>query len=385
LGLQGLLLQDGLSQERRGAGAFNLRRAFGTPQHGQIPGGGVYSADPLRIGHDIMTEVLIYGAGAIGSFLGYLFSELEAGERREEEKRTGKKEKKAPVMENVALLGRPGHIQRIRERGLQISLAEGESPRLIRFRHCFVDLNELARSEFTPDLVMVCVKTHSLPVVLREIRRSGLLDGKLKDAEFVLFMNGMGNRERFDLPQNRVFEGIISVGVKFSEDGKIELKGRGKAVFEAAISEDAKRLIKARLEEKGFLAEFAEDFKRQQWKKLFANAVINPITALTREKNGIVLSEHLAGVVSRIVGECVAVAEKEGHRFSEGEVLEFVRSVAEMTAANTSSMLQDVLRGRQTEIDSINGYVLDRAAKHGLAAPANELLYALVKAIEKER
>ena len=341
-----------------------------------------------------MTKVLIYGAGAIGSFLGYLLSELEDGERREEEKVTGKeekkkkkneKERKAPVIENVALLGRPGHIQRIRERGLEVSLAEGESPLSIRFRHCFLDLDELAESEFAPDLVMVCVKTHSLPEVLGEIRRSGLLDGKLKDAEFVLFMNGMGNREKFALSSNRVFEGIISVGVVLSEDGKIELKGRGRAVFEAAISEDAKRLIKARLEEKGFLAEFAEDFKRQQWMKLFANAVINPITALTREKNGIVLSSHLAVVVSRIVGECVAVAGEEGHRFNEGEILEFVRSVAEMTATNSSSMLQDVLRGRSTEIDSINGYVLGRAAKHALEAPANDMLYSLVKSIEMER
>lgn len=322
-----------------------------------------------------MVKVLIYGAGAIGSFLGYLLSEGEL----EGEVEGGI----SPVVENVALLGRPGHIQRIRERGLEVFLAEGESPLFIRFRHCFVDLDELAESDFAPDLVMVCVKTHSLTGVLREIRRSGLLEGKLKDAEFVLFMNGMGNRERFDLPQDRVFEGIISVGVVFSEDGKIELKGRGRAVFESAVGEDAKRLIKARLEEKGFTAEFAEDFKSQQWKKLFANAVINPITALTREKNGIVLSSHLAPVVERIVRECVAVAGKEGHRFDELEVIEFVHTVASMTAANTSSMLQDVLRGRRSEIDSINGYVLDRAAEQGIAAPANETLYALVKAIEE--
>jgi len=340
-----------------------------------------------------MTKVLIYGAGAIGSFLGYLLSELEEDEKREGEgkgKEKGKeeqekeKEKKAPSVENVALLGRKGHIERIRERGLEVSLAEEQRPLSIRFRHSFADLNELGNSEFTPDLVMVCVKTHSLPAVLREIRGSSLLDGKLKDADFVLFMNGMGNREKFDLYQNRIFEGIIAVGVKFSEDGRIELKGRGKAVFEAGMGQDTRKFIAARFEEKDFLVEFAEDFKAQQWMKLFANAVINPITALTREKNGVVLSEHLGVVVEKIVRECVAVAKKEGHQFNEGEVLEFVRSVASMTAANTSSMLQDVLRGRRTEIDSINGYVLDRAAKHGLAVPANETLYALVKAIEKK-
>jgi len=324
-----------------------------------------------------MPKVLIYGAGAIGSFLGYLLSDVEGADWGEHEKGT-----RSIAVENVALLGRVGHIQRIRERGLEVSLAEGESPQYIRFSYSFTGLNELGQSEFVPDLVVVCVKTHALPQVLREVGESGLLEGKLKDAEFLLLMNGMGNRERFNLPDNRVFEGITSVGVVFSADGRIELKGRGKTVFEARISDDLKRFIKARFGEKGFPVEFAEDFKRQQWMKLFANAVINPITALTREKNGIVLSPHLAPVVERIVRECVAVVEKEGQKFDERVILDFVRTVAENTAGNTSSMLQDVLRGRRTEIDAINGFVLDRAKRHGMEAPANEMVYGLVKAIE---
>jgi 2-dehydropantoate 2-reductase len=326
-----------------------------------------------------MAKVLIYGAGAIGSFLGYLLSDVEVEEKVEEVKML---ERKVSIVESVALLGRMDHIQRIRERGLEVSLAEGESPISIQFRHSFSDLDELAKSVFAPEVVFVTVKTHALPMVLTELRESGLLDGKLKDAEFVLLMNGMGNRERFDLPDNRIFEGITSIGVVFSGEGRIELKGRGKTVFEAEIGEDLKKFLEARLSEKGFQAEFAVDFRAQQWMKLFANAVINPITALTREENGIVLSEHLAGVVEKIVGECVAVAEKEGQKFDELEVLKFVRTVAKETSANTSSMLQDVLRGRRTEIDSINGYVLDMAAKHDMEVLANETLRGLMKAIE---
>lgn len=323
-----------------------------------------------------MTKVLIYGAGAIGSFFGYLLSDLEGA--------TGGGEGIGPYqVEKVALLGRPGHVERIRERGLLVTLAEGESPLSIRFRHCFADLGEFAESEFDPEVVVVTVKTYSLAAIAKEIRESGLLAGKLSDARFVLLMNGMGNRERFDLPDNPVYEAITSVGVVFAGDGKIELKGRGKTVFEAGIGEDLSRFIGTRLAEKGFSAEFAQDFKAKQWMKLFANAVINPITALTREKNGIVLSPHLAPIVERIVGECVAVARAEGERFDELDVLEFVRAVAEKTSANTSSMLQDVLRGRETEIDAINGYVLDRAREHGIEAPGNEVMYGMVNAVEE--
>ncbi|MGB3944453.1 MAG: 2-dehydropantoate 2-reductase [Methanothrix sp.] len=335
-----------------------------------------------------MTKVLIYGAGAIGSFFGYLLSELAAlegaGSPAEEGARAEDTEGCArPVVEEVALLGRPGHIERIKERGLDVTIAEGESPLSIRFRHAFAGLGEFAESDFAPEVVIVTVKTYSLPAVAKEIKESGLLAGKLSEARFVLLMNGMGNRERFDLPDNPLYEAITSVGVVFAGDGKIELKGRGKTVFEAGIGDDLERFIGTRLAEKGFSAEFAQDFKAKQWMKLFANAVINPITALTREKNGIVLSPHLAPVVERVVGECVAVAEREGERFDELAVLEFVRAVAESTAANTSSMLQDVLRGRETEIDAINGFVIDRARRHGIEAPGNEVLWGMVKAVER--
>lgn len=334
-----------------------------------------------------MTKVLIIGAGAIGSFFGYLLSEPEAEggdiEEAREEGLEKDQEGATPVVEEVALLGRPGHIERIKERGLEVSLAGGESPLSIRFRYAFADPGELARSEFAPEVVIVTVKTHSLAAIAGEIKGSGLLVGKLSDARFILLMNGMGKRERFDLPDNPVYEAITSVGVVFAGDGKIELKGRGKTVFEEGIGEDLERFIGARLAEKGFLAEFAADFRRQQWMKLFANAVINPITALTREKNGIVLSPHLAPVVERIVGECVAVARAEGQRFDELAVLEFVRKVTESTAANTSSMLQDVLRRRETEVDAINGYVIEIARRHGIEAPGNEMVWGMVKAMEK--
>ncbi|OPY56506.1 MAG: 2-dehydropantoate 2-reductase [Methanosaeta sp. PtaU1.Bin055] len=324
-----------------------------------------------------MTKVLIYGAGAIGSFFGYLLSE------RESEDGGGTEGGARPVVEEVALLGRRGHVERIRAQGLEVFFAPGDKPLSLRFSHAFTDLGEFAESEFAPEVVVVTVKTHALPAVAKELKESRLLAGKLSDARFILLMNGMGNPERFDLPGARVYEGTTSMGVVFSGDGRIELKGRGKTVFEAGIGEDLELFIGSRLAEKGFSAEFALEFRRQQWMKLFANAVINPITALTRGKNGIVLSPHLAPIVERIVGECVAVAEKEGQSFDELSVLEFVRKVAESTAGNTSSMLQDVLRGRRTEIDAINGFVLDRAREHEMEAPGNEVLWGMVKAIER--
>lgn len=313
-----------------------------------------------------MANILIYGAGAIGSLMGYLLSHPANSING--------------TIENVALLGRKSHMEKIRDQGLQVSIFEAK--KRLRFKYCFADLADLKSSEFYPNIVIICVKTYSVPDVCEELKESGLLQERLAGAVFILMMNGMGNREAFDalgLPDGQVLEGITIMGVKFSEDGIVELKGKGKTIVEEKINEDLWRFMAERFLEKGFEIEFAQDFKEQQYSKLFANAVINPITALTRRENGIVLSATLKSTVQAVVREAVAVAAAEGIRREEKGVLEMVYSVAEKTSANTSSMLQDMMKGRNTEIDSINGYVIRQARKHRIYVPVNEAMYELVK------
>jgi len=313
-----------------------------------------------------MTDILIYGAGAIGSFMGYLLSDPRNS--------SGGK------IENVALLGRKSHINRTNDMGLQIYLPEKRE--LLQFKYCFTDLVDLKASDFFPEIVVICVKTYSLSAVCDELRKSGLLQGRLRNAIFILLMNGMGNREAFDeldLSDSQVLEGITSLGVKFSEDGMVELKGKGKTIIEEKIGEDLKKFMEARFLEKDFEIEFTPDFRSYQYGKLFANAVINPITALTRRENGIVLSSFLKNTVQRVVREAVNVAAMEGIKREEKSIMEMVYSVAEKTYGNTSSMLQDMQNGRMTEIDSINGYIIRLARKHKIEVPVNEALYELVK------
>jgi len=313
-----------------------------------------------------MTDVLIYGAGAIGSFMGYLL--LDSRDLSESKIR------------NVALLGRESHINRIKDLGLQISLPEERKN--IPFKHCFAGLDDLKASDFCPEIIIVCVKTYSLPGVCEELKKSGLLQGRLKNAIFILLMNGMGNREVFaklDLSDSHVFEGITNLGVKFSGSGMVELKGKGKTILEEKIDEDKKKFLRERFLEKGFEMEFARDFKEHQYSKLFVNSVINPITALARRENGIILSPFIKNTVHGAVREAVNVAAKDGIKRDEKSIMELVYSVAEKTSGNTSSMLQDVLRGKMTEIDSINGYIIRQAKKHKIEVPINEALCELVK------
>ena len=149
-----------------------------------------------------MTDILIYGAGAIGSFLGYLLSQSAWKDGTDRE-----------VVENVALLGRAGHISAIKKQGLHVDL--GEKREVFFFRHCFSSLDELKASDYHPRLVIVCVKSYSLLDLSRELKDSGLLEERFKESLFILLMNGMGNRELFlqtGLDPARLQEGITSLG-----------------------------------------------------------------------------------------------------------------------------------------------------------------------------
>lgn len=321
-----------------------------------------------------MAKVLIYGAGAIGSMIGYLLGQPTEPDDRK--------------IETVALLGRATHMQKINKSGLRIEFPE--SPQFLQFKYCFRNLDDLKESGFYPELVIVCVKTYSLQRVCFELKVSGLLQGRLRNSCFLLLMNGMGNKETFvdmtGLPSSRVLEGITSIGVKFSGDGFIELKGWGKTFIEDKICENkiyekTRQFLETGFRESGFEVEFTPDFKKHQWDKLFVNSVINPITALTGQENGIVLSDQMNLTVQNVVREAVSVARNEGLETDFESVLAVVRTVAEATRRNTSSMLQDVQNKKMTEIDSINGYIIQLARKHDMEVPVNEALYGLVKSM----
>ncbi|NYT01446.1 MAG: 2-dehydropantoate 2-reductase [Methanosarcinales archaeon] len=283
------------------------------------------------------------------------------------------------AVEDVALLGRRAHMEQIRESGLRVVLPRG--PRSIRFRHCFSSLEEFQRSGYRPDAVVVTVKTYSLPRLREEIMSSGALGRSLAGAAYVLLMNGMGNREVMDLPGADVRQGITSMGVVYAGPGQVKLRGKGKTIFEDGVSPELKATFRERFAEKGFQVEFAPDFAVHQWGKLLVNSVINPITALCGGSNGIVLSPDLTATVERVVDECLAVAAGEGVQMERDFALALVKDVARMTSGNTSSMLKDAQMGRETEIESINGYVIRQGRRQGISTPVNEALYGLVKSL----
>ncbi|MDY6779788.1 MAG: 2-dehydropantoate 2-reductase, partial [Halobacteria archaeon] len=166
----------------------------------------------------------------------------------------------------------------------------------------------------------------------------------------------------------------------------VECTGVGEAFvgrLGGTASEGAERMSET-FSEAGLETRARTDMPTVLWRKLAVNAGINPVTSLTRLTNGEAV-ERAGGTVRRAVEEVVDVAEARG--VDVGDAYERTVEVARSTASNRSSMLQDVERGNRTEIDAINGYVVDVARDTedvDVPVPVNRSLTEMVRASEAD-
>lgn len=140
--------------------------------------------------------------------------------------------------------------------------------------------------------------------------------------------------------------------------------------------------LAALLTEAGLPACGEDNIAALVWAKAIANAAINPLAALWRVPNGELISpDQRFQVLSTLAGEAAVVAGALGVTPLPADPAAHAAAVCRATAANRASMLQDIERGRLTEIDSINGVIVREGARHGIAAPMNATVWRLVGAL----
>ena len=231
---------------------------------------------------------------------------------------------------------------------------------------------------------IVLVKAWQTERVARQLR-----DCLADDGLVLTLQNGLGNRETLaqDLGLGRVALGSTTTGatllgpglVKAGSEGVISLE-RNQAL--GGVLSESKGPVEEALRSAGFNIQMVENAQSLVWGKLIVNAAINPLTALLRVKNGELLERPFAReVMQALARETANVADAEGIVLPFDDPIAKAEEVARKTAANTSSMLQDVLRSAPTEIDAICGAVVQTAEKHGLSAPVNWTCWQLVKAL----
>jgi 2-dehydropantoate 2-reductase len=202
-----------------------------------------------------------------------------------------------------------------------------------------------------------------------------------EDGLALTLQNGLGNRETLaqSLGSRRVALGTTTTGATLLGPGLVRAGGEGIISIER---HSALGPMEAALKSANFNLNVVPDAQSLIWGKLVINAAINPLTALLRVPNGKLLESPLAReMMGKLASETGQVAQAKKIHLPFSDPIAAAEEVARKTAANHSSMLQDVLRGAPTEIDAICGAVVRAAQDHHLDTPANWACWKLVKAM----
>jgi 2-dehydropantoate 2-reductase len=122
------------------------------------------------------------------------------------------------------------------------------------------------------------------------------------------------------------------------------------------------------------------DFKTAAWRKLLLNAVANPISALTLQRNGVFLREDVQELCRALLAEAIAVAQADGAQLEANEAEQVIGRLHGVPADAGSSMYFDRMAGRPLEIDALTGAVVAAGERHGVATPLNGMMLTLARA-----
>jgi 2-dehydropantoate 2-reductase len=193
--------------------------------------------------------------------------------------------------------------------------------------------------------------------------------------------NGLGNREVLAgaLGAERVALGVTTTGATLVGPGLVRPGGEGTtSLGEHPRLEPLVNLLR----QAGFAVESVPSADDLLWSKLVINAAINPLTALLRCPNGELVARPAArSLMAAAAREAADVAEACGRSLIYSDPVAVCEDVARRTAANHSSMFQDVQRGAPTEIDAICGAIVAAGEAHSVPTPVNRVLWLLVKAL----
>jgi 2-dehydropantoate 2-reductase len=302
---------------------------------------------------DLWPRTAVVGAGAVGGYFGGMLA------------RAG-----APVV----MIGRPAFVEAVKKDGLLLdTLHFKESVRV----EAAAEL-DVARGA---EVVLFCVKTVDTVSTARAL--APLLS---PNAMVVSLQNGVDNVEQIRAASGvDALGAVVYVAASVPAPGQVKHVGRGDLV--AGPRHPRTERFAALFERAKVPCRISDNIEGELWTKLTWNCALNAISGLGRAKYGqIAASDDARKLVETVVYEVLAVARASKIQppgFEDPQVaLAGAFKIATQMADALSSTGQDMLRGKRTEIDALNGYISRRGAELGVPTPVNQALYALVKLAE---
>jgi 2-dehydropantoate 2-reductase len=290
--------------------------------------------------------IVVLGAGAIGSVYAVKLS----------------------ARHPVTVVARPDHVDAIRTGGLRLVGRETVTAQVAAVTR----LESIAPGT----IILLTTKVNASAEALAPIA-SMMRD----DTVIVCVQNGLdseGIARRAVGGRGHVLRAITQFGAIFQSPGVINYTASGYTLLEDSARSAA---IAALLSACGLEGRVSPDIKAEIWRKLIFNCVINPITAITGTEVRGIADPRLDPLKQLVIDECLAVARTEGISFT----IDFLPTITEIfrESRTIASMRQDLMRGRPTEIDHMNGAVAALGRRAGVDCPVNAALTAIIKAMDR--
>ncbi|MCX5496748.1 2-dehydropantoate 2-reductase [Kaistia dalseonensis] len=292
-------------------------------------------------------KITVMGAGAVGCFYGAMLA--RAGH-------------------SVTLIARPRHVAAINSDGLVLEMA-GRTERLA------VTATSEPAGVAGADIVLFCVKSTDTAEAGRHIAPFLAADTALWSLQ-----NGVDNAERLAAVLGRpVVPVVVYVASEMAGPGHVRHHGRGELVASPGPGHDA---IAAAFAEAGIPTRISDDVAAALWTKLIINCTFNAISAISQLPYGTFsVAPGVTALMREVVDECRAVAARAGVAVP-ANIWDIVAALPATMPGQYSSTAQDLARGRTSEIDHLNGYVVAKGEELGVPTPANRTLHVLVKLVE---
>lgn len=303
-------------------------------------------------------KIAVIGAGAMGSLYGAKLSE-------------------SPENEVILIDIWKDHIEEINKNGLIIE-KNGETIHYNRLKGT-LDASEAGIC----DLAIVFVKSKSTS---EGIKSNKAVFGP--DTVALTLQNGLGNIDIIskEIGAQNVIGGTTAHGATVLGPGRIFHAGSGKTIIGELNGETTNRIriITDTFAKAGLEIEISNNVLGLIWDKLLVNVGINALTGITGLNNGELLDyPEIEILLEAAVQEAHSVAIAKGIKLSYPDPVGHTKEVCKATAANKSSMLQDILNKKQTEIDMINGMIVQEGTSLGISTPVNLTLTNLIRFIQR--
>ena len=302
---------------------------------------------------------LVMGAGALGTAFGGML---------------------AAAGNDVTLIGRERHMKPIRDHGLRISGIWGS--------HVVKNLNAKSELNVTDktDVVLLTTKSFDTESAIRALQPHIHAESVV-----ISLQNGIGNEETIAkyVGADRTMGGMVITGFEIPNPGEVNVTVTADTTKIGALNNKITsrlREIVAIFNDAGIPTDAVDNIQAHIWAKALYSAALNPLSAIFRVEYGKLANSYSFAIIEDMIHEAFEVADAEGVKLfwtRAEEYLSYLRSTQiPQTGKHLSSMLNDIERGRKTEIDFLNGVFVALGKKHNIATPVNETIVRVIKFLE---